>query len=100
MADLQHGCRVAGAPLLEAVDEARAEAFSPRPFQPSPVPNELAAMDTVLSSLPDSFPLPRGGHSAAASSLDCTDRSVNLWDTLLPLNSATGGGHGLDVIAC
>ncbi|KAK9795501.1 hypothetical protein WJX73_009996 [Symbiochloris irregularis] len=93
------GSGAAHIPPLEAVDEGKAEAFSPRPFQPSPVPNELAAMDTVLSSLPDSFPLPKNGHSAAASSLDCTDRSVNLWDTLLPLHSAAGGGHALDVIA-
>lgn len=36
---------------------------------------------------------------AQLASLDCTDRSVNLWDTLRPLAVSSMQGQGLDCIA-
>lgn len=33
------------------------------------------------------------------SAFDCCDRSVSVWDTLLPLAASSVGGQGLDVIA-
>lgn len=82
-------------PPLEKVDEAAPADFSPRPFQPSSQPSGLAQMDSVLSSIPSSL---TGELYSRPTSLDCTDRSVNLWETLLPLQS-TSTGQALDVIA-
>lgn len=92
---------------LESVDESSAadysprrlnpaDDFSPRVFQPAPSTSELATVDAMLTSLPS---LTRSSANAfKPSSLDCTDRSVNLWETLLPLQS-TSAGQALDVIA-
>ena len=49
----------------------------------------------VLQALPSMEEFGR----AHLASLDCTDRSVNLWDTLRPLAVSSMQGQGLDCIA-
>ena len=65
---------------------------------PAPGRGRLDSADTLLETLPT--PDPRlYGRQASMSAFDCCDRSVNVWETLLPLAASSMGGQGIDVIA-
>ncbi|KAK9804424.1 hypothetical protein WJX72_011952 [[Myrmecia] bisecta] len=57
---------------------------------------EVPEADTIVEGLPAPEEFPEWSGSAA---FDCCDRSVNIWETLLPLASSSMGGQALDVIA-
>lgn len=65
---------------------------------PAPGRERMDTADTLLETLPT--PDPRlYGRQSSMSAFDCCDRSVNVWETLIPLAASSLGGQGIDVIA-
>nr|ARQ20718.1 sugar-dependent 1 tag lipase [Lobosphaera incisa] len=64
-------------------------------YSSRPLP-EVPEVEASLEGLPAPEEFPEWSGSAA---FDCCDRSVNIWETLLPLASSSMGGQALDVIA-
>jgi len=65
---------------------------------PAPGRERLATADTLLEALPT--PDPRlYARKDSMSAFDCCDRSVNVWETLIPLAASSMQGQGIDVIA-
>ena len=69
---------------------------------PKPGKDQLQSANSILDDLPspDADYYARHMSSTKITAFDCCDRSVNVWETLIPLAAASSiCGQGLDVIA-
>lgn len=62
---------------------------------PAPGKELSENVESLMDSIPDVY----GRSHRSFNALDCCDRSVNIWETLIPLAACTVNGQGLDVIA-
>lgn len=59
----------------------------------------MASAGSLLESLPAPDPQCYSQQAPSMTAFDCCDRSVNVWETLIPLAVSSVGGQSLDVIA-
>ena len=82
---------------MDGSESENASTYSGMP--PLPGNEHMESANSLLEGIPTPDAQYYARQLPNMSAFDCCDRSVSVWETLLPLAVSSVGGQGIDVIA-